>query len=126
MDRVVAALPRRLPRALQWCAALLLLGLGLGSVRHHLTLGPDFLIAVWYPGRLLYRGIDPYDVGKFQHALNENGAFCLSHQVCGSTLGWLPPYAPNHLWLGVLFGPLPASLATAIWFCLNVAMLILL
>jgi hypothetical protein len=77
-------------------------------VRHYQVSWSDFQIAVWYPGRLLYRGVDPYDVVKFQHTF--------------STYGWMPPYAPNHLWLAVLFGGLPATSATAIWFCLNVAM----
>jgi hypothetical protein len=107
----VLAAPRlRLPRTLQWAFALALFTLGLLSIGHWPTEGHDFRIAVWNPGSLLYHGIDPYNVAKYQHTF--------------AVTGWMPPYAPSHLWLGVLFGGLPAPVATALWFGLNAAILL--
>jgi hypothetical protein len=54
---------------------------------------------------MMIHGGDPFDIGAFHHAFPRQG--------------WMPPYAPNHMWLGVVLSVLPVHAASDLWFVAN-------
>lgn len=70
----------------------------------------DFRDALYYPGRALLDGHDPYDVAGTWSRY--------------PTTNWLPLYAPDHLLLGVALAVLPFEVAGAVWTVLAVGLLL--
>lgn len=102
-----------LPGWVRWCVGAGLFAVGVGTVAHTATTGGDFRLSIWYPGQALFHGRDPYDIASFER-------FYGVHQVEAFSKGWFPLYGPVHLWLGVVLGVLPVTVASAVWFALNV------
>jgi len=94
--------------------ALGILGLAVATVVHGATGGGDFRLGIWFPGRAMLHGRDPYDIASFQRYYGV-------HQVEAFSKGWFPLYGPVHLWLAVLLGLFPVTVAAGIWFVLNLA-----
>ena len=97
----------RIVRSLRYMVAIVIFGIGIATVAQYVTHGGDFQSIIWYPGRALFDGRDPYNTASFQHYYQANGLF--------------PSYGPIHLWLAVIFAVLPFKVATAIWFIVNLA-----
>jgi hypothetical protein len=100
-------------RWVRWTFAVALFGVAFGSVAHSATGGSDFRLNVWYPGRALFQGRDPYDIASFERYYGVHVREAFSN-------GWFPLYGPVHLWLAAFFALFPASLASALWFVLNI------
>lgn len=104
-----AATPAWRPVA-AWTAALIVLSVGVFSVRDGLlTAGLDFRSAVWAPGRALLTGHDPYRPGAVEHV--------------DATVSPFPLYGPVHLLVAAIFALVPKSIAAPIWKAVVVAVL---
>lgn len=79
-----------------------------GTVYDNGSLG-DMRDTLYYPGRALLSGHDPYDVpGTWARY---------------PTTNWLPLYAPDHLLLGAALSLMPFPVAGAVWTLVNVGLL---
>jgi hypothetical protein len=104
-------------RLLRWSAALAILAVAVATVAHAATTGGDFRLSIWYPGRALLHGRDPYDIASFQR-------FYGVHQVEAFSKGWFPLYGPIHLWLALILALFPVTVAGGLWFVVNLIGLI--
>lgn len=102
----------RPPRLVRYAVAVGILGVAVASVAHAATTGGDFRLAVWFPGRALIEGRNPYDIASFEHYYG-------SQQVEAFSKGWFPLYGPIHLWLALVFGLFPVKVASGLWFVVN-------
>ncbi|MGH9017809.1 MAG: glycosyltransferase family 87 protein [Acidimicrobiales bacterium] len=100
-------------RLVRYAAGVGLFAAGVGTTARGAIHGGDFRLSLWYPGQALLHGRNPYDVASFQRYYG-------AHQIEVFSRGWFPLYGPVHLWLAVVLGALPVSVAAGVWFAVNV------